>query len=123
MEKSTLYYALYIFVTVIVYRVSSEIISLSYYTDYLIFFGAEIPVLLVGLFTFYYNRRAEHSGIVTATLSVIVIIYAFLELRLGPFILPNTYIVSIVHWSVGLLIGIILLTAYRFGRDKLSDFR
>ena len=123
MERSTLYYILYILITVVLYRVTSEIIPLSYYSNYLIFFGAEIPVILVALVTFYYNKRAEYSGIVTITVSIIMIIYAFFELRLGPFILANTYIVSVVHWSVGLMLGVILLNAYRFGSNRISDLR
>lgn len=123
MEKSTLYYGLYILITVVVYRVVSEVIPLSYYSDYLVFFGAEIPVILVALVTFYYNQKAGYSGIVTATLSITVFIYALIELRLGPFILPNTYIVSIVHWCIGLLLGVIALAVYRALRSKISDLR
>lgn len=121
MEKSTVTYTVYIMLTVVLYRITTEFIPIIPFSDYMLFFGAEIPVVLVALITIYYNEKAGYSGVVTIGISIVLIIYALLELRLGSFILPSTYVVSLVHWSVGLVLGVVLMHVYRLSRKFIYD--
>jgi hypothetical protein len=113
MDKSDIYYTLYLLVTVFVYRSVGFIFSLVDLNRYLVFFGAEIQVIAVTLITIYYNCKENYSGVVTLTISLIIMIYGFVELRFGAFYISNSNMVSLMHWSLGLIIGTVVLQAIR----------
>lgn len=113
MDKSDIYYTLYLLVTVLVYRSVGFIFSLVDLNRYLVFFGAEIQVIAVTLITIYYNYKENYSGVVTLTISLIIMIYGFVELRFGAFYISNSNMVSLMHWSLGLIIGTVVLQAIR----------
>ena len=112
MDRSNFYYILYITTTIVIYRLTEILVHNISYSSYLIFFGAEVPVIIVALLTVYYNKKAEYSGIVTVVVSVLILTYGFIELWFGSYVLASSYVVSLIHWSIGLILGVVVLQAY-----------
>lgn len=108
-DAEEIVYILFIISTYLLYQVllfvSTEYIP---FTQYLLFYGAEIPVICIIFITVIYNIRQRYTGLITFFVAILVILFTVIQIRYPILTSSNAILVSTISWGLSLTIGSII---------------